>query len=274
MKIVLVSRIDEADALCYTASLARELEDLGGHDVTFEKGTAEHLGEEGVPFEEIGGDLVVVVGGDGSVLLTVHQMKKQVPVLGINWGGEVGFLADLEPDEAGAFFATHTDGFRVESRMRVSLSVNGQLLGDALNEGARRHRPSGEDAQVRRLRRRNARGAVPGRRSARIDPPDRFDRLRHERGRPIVDPQIEGGFLLVPLAPYMLSSRPHLISTQRTLEITLETEKPAHLVIDGQSTFELAKESTLTVKKSDQPALFVHTGKPFFEKVNHKLRNL
>lgn len=272
MKIVLVSRIDEADALCYTASLARELEDLGGHDVTFEKGTAEHLGEEGVPFEEIGGDLVVVVGGDGSVLLTVHQMKKQVPVLGINWGGEVGFLADLEPDEAGAFFATHTDGFRVESRMRVSLSVNGQLLGDASTRGGSssptvRRRCSGSASTPTERPRSGSGPTVCSYR------PDRFDRLRHERGRPIVDPQIEG-FLLVPLAPYMLSSRPHLISTQRTLEITLETEKPAHLVIDGQSTFELAKESTLTVKKSDQPALFVHTGKPFFEKVNHKLRNL
>ena len=90
---------------------------------------------------------------------------------------------------------------------------------------------------------------------------------------PIVDPQIEG-ILLVPLAPYMLSSRPHIISTRRRLEITLETDKPAHLVIDGQTTLELPKEATLTVKKSDQPALFVNTGKQFFEKVNRKLRNL
>lgn len=270
MKIVLVSRIDEADALRYTASLARELEDLG-HDVTFEEGTAEHLGEEGVPFEEIGGDLVVVVGGDGSVLLTVHQMKKQVPVLGINWG-EVGFLADLEPDEAGAFFATHTDGFRVESRMRVSLSVNGELLGDALNEGL-----VVTDRPAKMLRFGVYVDGTPAERfradGLLVSTPTGSTAYAMSAGGPIVDPQIEG-FLLVPLAPYMLSSRPHLISTQRTLEITLETEKPAHLVIDGQSTFELAKESTLTVKKSDQPALFVHTGKPFFEKVNHKLRNL
>ena len=63
MKIVLVSRIDEADALRYTASLARELEGLG-HDVALEEGTAAHLGEEGISFEEIDGDLVVVVGGE------------------------------------------------------------------------------------------------------------------------------------------------------------------------------------------------------------------
>src|SRR5512135_787984 len=40
-------------------------------------------------------------------------------------------------------------------------------------------------------------------------------------GGPIVDPRIQG-ILLVPLAPYMLSSRPHLISSDRHLEVTLD----------------------------------------------------
>ena len=78
-------------------------------------------------------DLVVVVGGDGSVLLTVQRMRKQVPILGINWG-EVGFLTDLEPGEAIDFFAG-LDAFEVEQRMRVRLSAGGRVLGDALNEG-------------------------------------------------------------------------------------------------------------------------------------------
>jgi len=270
MKIVLVSRIDDADALRYTASLAGELEDLG-HDIALEESTARHLGEEGIPFEKIGGDLVVVIGGDGSVLLTVHRMKKQVPVLGINWG-EVGFLADLEPDEARAFFAAHTEGFHVERRMRVCLSVGGRRISDALNEGL-----VVTDRPAKMLRFGVYVDGTPAERfradGLLISTPTGSTAYAMSAGGPIVDPQIEG-FLLVPLAPYMLSSRPHLISTRRLLEITLETEKPAHLVIDGQSTFELEQEATLTVKESDQPALFVHTGKPFFEKVNHKLRNL
>jgi NAD+ kinase len=270
MKIVLVSRIDDADALRYTAALAEELEGLG-HDVALEEGTARHLGREGIPFEEIAGDLVVVVGGDGSVLLTVHQMRKQVPVLGINWG-EVGFLADLEPDEAGAFFAAHKGVFQVERRMRVSLSVDGRWLGDALNEAVIvTDRPAkmlrfGVYVDGKSAERFRADGLL-------ISTPTGSTAYAMSAGGPIVDPQIEG-FLLIPLAPYMLSSRPHLISTGRNVEISLETEKPAHLVIDGQTTFELEKEATVTVKKSEEPALFVSTGKPFFEKVNHKLRNL
>lgn len=270
MRIVLVSRIDDVDALRYTKDLARDLKALG-HDVVLERGVAGYLGEEGIGFEEIDGDLVVVVGGDGSVLLTVNQMKKQIPILGINWG-EVGFLADLEPDEARAFFTAHEDGFQVERRLRANLSVNGRSLGDALNEAL-----VVTDRPAKMLRFCVCVDRVPAERfradGLLISTPTGSTAYAMSAGGPIVDPQIEG-FLLVPLAPYMLSSRPHLISTGRNLEITLETEKPAHLVIDGQSTLELAREATLTVRKSDQPALFVHTGKPFFEKVNHKLRNL
>ena len=92
-------------------------------------------------------------------------------------------------------------------------------------------------------------------------------------GGPIVDPRVQG-FLLVPLAPYLLSSRPHLISSNRRLEVRLESAKPANLVIDGQQTFELGSSSTIEVKRSEKPALFVDVKRNFFEKVNKKLRTL
>jgi NAD+ kinase len=92
-------------------------------------------------------------------------------------------------------------------------------------------------------------------------------------GGPIVDPRIEG-FLLVPLAPYMLSSRPLFIASDRVLRITLVSEKPAKLVLDGQRTRELAMGAVLTVRRSDRPALFVDVGKNFFDKVDQKLRRL
>jgi NAD+ kinase len=92
-------------------------------------------------------------------------------------------------------------------------------------------------------------------------------------GGPIVDPRIQG-FLLVPLAPYLLSSRPHVISSNRRLEIKLESSKPASIVIDGQATFELGTSMTITVKRSEHPALFVDVKRNFFEKVDKKLRKL
>jgi NAD+ kinase len=92
-------------------------------------------------------------------------------------------------------------------------------------------------------------------------------------GGPIVDPRIQG-FLLVPLAPYLLSSRPHLISSSRDLEVRLESAKNANLVIDGQKTIELGTSSTIVVRQSVLPALFVDVKRNFFEKVDHKLSKL
>jgi NAD+ kinase len=72
----------------------------------------------------------------------------------------------------------------------------------------------------------------------------------------------------------MLSSRPHVISSDRRLEIKLESAKPADLVIDGQRTVELGTDDVIEVKKSPQPALLVDAGQNFFAKVDRKLRHL
>jgi NAD+ kinase len=92
-------------------------------------------------------------------------------------------------------------------------------------------------------------------------------------GGPIVDPRIQG-ILLVPLAPYMLSSRPQIISSDRRIRIRLESTKPAHLVIDGQKTVELSADDCIDVSGSAEPALFVNAGKNFFSKIDDKLRRL
>lgn len=270
MKFVLVCRIDNEDALAYTVSLAEILRGRG-FVAEFEKSTAEQLRVRGVGIDESDADVVAVVGGDGTVLLAVQGMRRQRPIIGINWG-EVGFLADLEPDEAIGFFSHLSDNFFVEPRMRISLAVDGAPLGDALNEAVLvTTRPAkmlrfsivvdGTPTEAFR-----ADGLL-------VSTPTGSTAYAMSAGGPIVDPRIEG-FLLVPLAPYMLSSRPRLIHSDRCVDIRLESAKPAQMVIDGQRTFDLKMGSTIRVRRSDQPALFVDTGRNFFEKVDNKLRHL
>ena len=133
MRFLLVSRIDAKDALSYT----RELGDLlsgRGHEVEYEQNTAEAAGIiSGAPLSEAAADIIVTIGGDGTILLAVQRLSRQIPVIGINWG-EVGFLADLEPEEAAPFLLSLEPGFPVEKRMRISLSMDGRVLGEALNE--------------------------------------------------------------------------------------------------------------------------------------------
>jgi NAD+ kinase len=270
MKCLIVSRIDIADALAFAqkikSALVRE-----GNEVTFESGTAAALGETGVMCSRSDADVVVVVGGDGTILRTVQQMQRQIPLIGINWG-EVGFLADLEPSEALEYVKTLPSGFSIEERMRCSFSRNGEHLGDALNEALIvTQRPAKMlqfaiviDGIVAEQFRSD--GLL-------VSTPTGSTAYAMSAGGPIVDPRVQG-FLLVPLAPYMLSSRPHLISSSRRLEIRLESSKPANLVIDGQETIELGSSVAIEVNQAEQPALFVDAHRNFFEKVDKKLRKL
>ena len=86
-------------------------EDLqrSGYSVQYDTSTARALGQKATPVSESDAGLAIVIGGDGSILLAVQRMRRQIPVLGINWG-EVGFLADLEPAEAVEFLLAGVGG--------------------------------------------------------------------------------------------------------------------------------------------------------------------
>ena len=270
MRILLVSRIDNRNALVFSEKL-RDVLEKEGSEVAFDRDTARSLGIHGCSPQDSHADAIIIIGGDGTILRTIQLMDRPVPVLGINWG-EVGFLADLEPIEALEFVHKLAGGFSVEERMRISLSNDSNYLGTALNEALIvTSRPAKmlkfsiivDGVTTEQFR---ADGLL-------ISTPTGSTAYAMSAGGPIVDPRIQG-FLLVPLAPYLLSSRPHLISSDRHLEVKLESAKPANLVIDGQKTIELGTSMTITVKRSDHPALFVDVQRNFFEKVDNKLRKL
>jgi NAD+ kinase len=270
MRLLLVSRIDSPDAIAYSRMVKSVLEQ-DGVEVYFDDDTAAVLEETGLPLAETAADAVIVVGGDGTILRTIQQMRRPVPVIGIN-RGEVGFLADLDPSEAVDFVRTLSHGFSVEERMRITLLKDGISLGTALNEALIvTTRPAKmlrfsiivDGITTEQFR---ADGLL-------ISTPTGSTAYAMSAGGPIVDPRIQG-FILVPLAPYLLSSRPHIISSNRRLEVRLESTKPANLVIDGQQTIELGTSVTIEVQPAHYPARFVDTGRNFFEKVDNKLRKL
>jgi len=268
--MIFVSRIDNPGALAYTQKLSNDLEERG-NAVQFDDETARALGCSGRSLAAAVADLVVVVGGDGTILRSVQQMERQIPLIGINWG-EVGFLADLETGDALTFLSRITDQFGVEQRMRVAFSKDGAHLGDALNEALIvTTRPA------KMLRFSVIVDGVPAGQfradGLLVSSPTGSTAYAMSAGGPIVDPRIQG-ILLIPLAPYMLSSRPHLISSERRIGIRLESSKPADLVIDGQRTIELGANDLIEVTKSAVPALFVNAGRNFFAKVDDKLRRL
>jgi NAD+ kinase len=90
-------------------------------------------------------------------------------------------------------------------------------------------------------------------------------------GGPIVDPKV-GGIVIVPLAPYKLSSRPWVVSADSRITVEpIPAFKDAAIVLDGHHTQPVRAGDLITITRADEPALFAKTGWRFYEKVRSKL---
>ena len=136
-----------------------------------------------------GAELVVVLGGDGTLLRAAELARPAgVPLLGVNLG-HVGFLAEADPEDLAEAWSTRSSAGRclVEQRMTIDVTRPGQRQRDRHHVGAERgHR--GEErpgADGRRGRRGGRPPAVPvGLRRGRVRHADRVHRVRVLRGRP------------------------------------------------------------------------------------------
>ena len=135
-RVGLVARAGGPEVLESLAVVVKTLRAAGAR-VTLEAETARMLSSPpGVPRSAIGDgvDLVVVVGGDGSILGVARDVARSgVAVLGVNRGG-LGFLADISPDQIAAKLPAALRGERtVEERFLLEARVwrDGKPLGDA-----------------------------------------------------------------------------------------------------------------------------------------------
>ncbi|MBQ3718409.1 MAG: NAD(+)/NADH kinase [Methanomicrobium sp.] len=274
MKFAIVARPDNAEAISLAKSISEFLSGRG-HETVMEKNTANAAGISKAAISdisELSADIAVVIGGDGTVLHTVRQLRKQIPIVGIN-RGHVGFLTELDPDEAKSYIEKIEEGrYFIEERMRLHVLVDGEYAGDALNEAViATSRPAKilhfiiniDGVPAERFR---ADGII-------VSTPTGSTGYAMSAGGPIVDPWTDN-FLIIPLAPYYLSSRPHVVSSRRSLIVEFDSPNPADLVLDGQHITELSNGSEISFEKSPEPALFVNLGKNFFAKVDNKLKNL
>ncbi|HIE32000.1 MAG TPA: NAD(+) kinase, partial [Methanosarcinales archaeon] len=267
----IVSRYDEPNAIRLAGRIQSHLESKPSIEkIIFDRDTASGLGTGGVPIEEIRADLLIVIGGDGTILRTIQKLKKQIPILGVNFGA-VGFLADATPKNAFATIDEVLADFRVEKRMRLAIHVNGDLLPYATNEAVIvttvivttppakmfAFRILVDDHELDKLR---ADGIV-------IATPTGSTAYAMSAGGPIVDPMVDG-VIIVPLAPYKLSSRPWVVCADSEIIVEpIHAFDGAAIVIDGQHKQPVHAGDIITITKAEEPALFVKTGWHFYERV-------
>lgn len=263
-------RLDESRAV--VEQLLDFLDDRGVGAVVNEE-IAEVLGAEdkGVPLADIEhqADVVVAVGGDGTVLRTVGHMTEPVPLLCVNTG-RVGFLSGATPENALQEVAEIIDGYDVERRERLAVEVNGEALPPALNETvivtSRPAKIMGFDVYhdgelVESIR---SDGVV-------VATPTGSTAYSMSAGGPLVESCVESR-LVVPLAPFRMQIAPWVLgSDPATTVVPTRVDRPAKVVVDGDEHAEVERGDEIEFTRAENDALFVDTGDTFFEKVRKKL---
>ena len=272
IKVGFVSR-HEPESVQLAASIISWLNSETSVEVFVDQDIAPQIGWQGSTVEEMERqkvDFIVSVGGDGTILRTIHKMDDPVPILGINMG-TLGFLVDVEPRDAFQTLEQLVSGFEVDERSRLKVLLNGMRLPPATNEVVLMTASPAkmiefeiivDGALMEDFR---ADGVI-------IATSTGSTAYAMSAGGPIVDPRVDA-IVLVPMAPFKLSSRPWVIPGKSMIEVKLKLPmKEALVVVDGQSTTTISANDTVVISKADTPARFVKVGRDgFYAKVKSKL---
>ena len=255
--------------------------EAAGVDVVLESATAAMLGKVGgTPRAAVGeaADLVVVVGGDGSILGVAREVAhSRVPVLGVNRGG-LGFLADISPQQIDAKLNAVLCGeHTVEERFLLEASVcrNGKpaqggaatALNDVVVHAGSMSRMMDfslfvDDEFVYRQR---SDGVI-------VSTPTGSTAYALSAGGPIMHPRLDA-VVIVPMFPHTLTSRPLVVHGQSRISIRIgDVARTPRLSCDSQVDQELVADDEVRIVKHPQALrLAFPLGHNFYESCRSKL---
>lgn len=221
-------------------------------------------------------ELVMVLGGDGTILKAAEIVREaQTPLMGINLG-HVGFLAESERDGLrDAVQRAAARDYLVKERLTldVSVVVNSHVvyrtwaLNEATVEKSARERMLEVVVEVdeRPLSSFGCDGIV-------MSTPTGSTAYAFSAGGPVVWPSVQA-LLMVPLSAHALFARPLVINPNSKMAVEVLQRSAGHGVLwcDGRRTYELQPGSRVEVKRSDKPVRLarLHQG-PFTDRLVRK----
>ena len=248
--------------------------------VLLEKETAAVSGQlSDATIARLGGkaDLLVVVGGDGTILNVTGQLgEASPPIFGINVGS-LGFLTCVSSP---AF----REAVECIANGKMTFS-NRALLEVTLRNSNERHKPMialndavfsrGELSRLIRLRTRvngealtefNADGLI-------IATPTGSTAYSLSAGGPILEPE-SGVFVITPICPHVLTNRSIIVSEKSVIEVEAsEPDYPVYLTVDGREPVRIAKDATVQIRKAKKTLqLAAMPDMSFFSVVRQKLK--
>jgi NAD+ kinase len=238
---------------------------LHGVELTVPADEAERLGRPDLASDSpvCDADVVVSLGGDGTMLRSVEMLDgAAVPLIGVNLGS-LGYLTEVEPDgltTALDKFAAGADAgeWHLDDRMMLDIAVNGVPVGRALNEAVVEKNQSGHT--VRLLARIDgdpfthyeADGLI-------VSTPTGSTAYSLSARGPIVSPQ-HRAILLTPVSPHMLFDRSLVLSPDEVVEVEVAGHRRADVAIDGQTRAVLEPGDVVRCSPSVATANFVRFG--------------
>ena len=222
-------------------------------------------------------DLLVVAGGDGTILNVADRMgDANTPIFGINVGS-LGFLTCASSQsfrEAVECVAegkmTFSNRTLLEVSLRDSKEKHPSMLG--LNDAVFSR---GEISRLIRLHTRvngealtefNADGLI-------IATPTGSTAYSLSAGGPIMEPE-SGVFVITPICPHVLTNRSIIVSENSVIEVEAsEPDYPVFLTVDGREPLRIAKDAIVEIRKAKKTLrLAAMPGVSFFSVVRQKLK--
>lgn len=283
MKIAILPNLNKRDAHAYTVKLIKRLIELNSSIVLYSKYKGYFNFDEISFYDDFFElinicDIVIVVGGDGSIIHAAkHAAVAQKPILGINLG-RVGFVAGLEPNELDKLSDLVSGNFEIEKRMMLEVSVKASAddkeqkifaLNDAvISRGALSRiidlEVTCNDSKISQYR---SDGII-------VSTPTGSTAYSLSAGGPVLEPQMRC-ILLTPICSHTLFSRSIVFCDKTKLSIAAKEHSDLseiHLSIDGETSVKLYEDFNVSIKPSDIDVSFINLkGKDFYKILNEKL---
>ncbi len=222
-------------------------------------------------------DLVIVVGGDGSLLGAARVLSRfDVPVLGVN-RGQLGFLTDISPKNFEEKFAEILEGkYTEEERFLLKIVVrrDGEIVGeaDALNDmvlhpgKATRMIEFDLFVEGSYVYTQRSDGLI-------VATPTGSTAYSLSGGGPIMHPKLDA-LVLVPMFPHTLSSRPIVVDGNSDLRLIISEVNETYPIVscDGQVSINLAPGDVIHISKHQHKLKLIHPeGYDFYRTCREKL---
>ena len=257
MKLALILHPDRDSAAELAAELAAGAA-RRGIQVTAEPADAARVPGTSIrnPGEPLDADVVIAVGGDGTVLQAVRvALAADLPVLGVN-AGHLGFLTRVEPGLLQeALDALAAGGWPESHRMTLTARVAGKPPVVGLNDVVVEKAVSQHVVKISVTV--GAERLVSYRADAvLVATPTGSTAYTFSAGGPLVDPALEA-LVITAVAPHNLFARPIVLRPDQHLRLTVDDDRPARVNVDGRTLSMLAPGEQVEVARGERAARFV-----------------